>query len=78
MIYRAEDRYDWAWLDQVMAEMQRLGTAPIVDLCHFGVSEWLKNFQNPSLPSALAAYAGASAECYLCVRFYTPVTEMYV
>jgi beta-glucosidase/6-phospho-beta-glucosidase/beta-galactosidase len=78
LIYRAEGRYDWAWLDEVMAEMQRLGIVPIVDLCHFGVPDWLENFQNPRLPVALASFGGAFAKRYPWVRFYTPVNEMYV
>ncbi len=76
LLYRAEKRYDWAWLDEVMAEMQRLGLVPIVDLCHFGVPDWLENIQNPRVPVALAAYAGAFVERYPWVRFYTPVNEL--
>jgi len=78
LIYQGESRYDWAWLDEVMAEMRRLEIEPITDLCHFGVPDWLENFQNPRLPETLAAYAGAFAERYPWVRFYTPVNEMYV
>ena len=39
---------------------------------------WLGNFQNPDIADALAEYAGAFAERYPWVRFYTPVNEMYV
>ena len=55
-----------------------LGPEPIIDLCHFGVPDWLGNFQNPEIADALAEYAGAFAERYPWVRFYTPVNEMYV
>lgn len=78
LIYKGENRYDWSWLDAVMAEMRRIGIEPIADLCHFGVPDWLENFQNPKVPEALAAYAHAFAERYPWVRFYTPVNEMYV
>jgi beta-glucosidase/6-phospho-beta-glucosidase/beta-galactosidase len=71
-------RYDWAWTDEVFAEMRRLGIVPVVDLCHFGVPDWLGSFQNPELPRHLADYARAFAERYRWVRFYTPVNEMYV
>lgn len=58
--------------------MRELGIVPIMDLVHFGVSDWLENFQNPRLPEMLAKYAAAFAERYDWVRFYTPVNEMYV
>src|SRR5919106_5366163 len=61
-----------------MAELERFGPEPIVDLCHFGLPVWLENFQNPEIASALAEYARAFAERYKWVRFYTPINEMYV
>ncbi|MGJ0503926.1 MAG: family 1 glycosylhydrolase [Methylocystis sp.] len=74
----ARGRYDWTFLDEVAAEMRRTGIVPIIDLCHFGVPDWLENFQNPETPHALADYARAFAQRYDWVRFYTPVNEMYV
>ena len=71
-------KYDWEFADQVMAEMQRLKTTPILDLLHFGVPDWLGNFQNPALPIHFAAYAAAVAERYPWVKRYTPVNEIYV
>jgi beta-glucosidase/6-phospho-beta-glucosidase/beta-galactosidase len=61
-----------------MEELRDHGPEPIVDLCHFGVPSWLGNFQNPEIATALADYAGAFADRYSWVRFYTPVNEMYV
>jgi beta-glucosidase/6-phospho-beta-glucosidase/beta-galactosidase len=58
--------------------MQRLGIVPIMDLCHFGLPDWLQNFQNPEVPLALADYAGAFVRRYPWVQLYTPVNEMYV
>ena len=78
LIHRGPGQYDWAFLDEVAAEMQRLGIVPIMDLCHFGLPDWLQNFQNPEVPQALADYARAFARRYPWVRFYTPVNEMYV
>ncbi|PVE23632.1 glycoside hydrolase family 1 [Microvirga sp. KLBC 81] len=78
LIHRGPDQYDWAFLDEVAAEMQRLGIVPIMDLCHFGLPDWLQNFQNPEVPQALADYARAFTRRYPWVRFYTPVNEMYV
>ena len=67
-----------ALLDQVMAEMRKLGIVPIIDLVHFGLPDWLGNFQNPEWPYHFAEYARAFAERYPWVRFYTPVNEIYV
>lgn len=78
LIHQGPGRYGWAFLDEVSAEMQRLGIVPIMDLCHFGLPDWLQNFQNPEVPHALAEYARAFARRYPWVRFYTPVNEMYV
>lgn len=71
-------RYDWAFTDQVFAEIRRLGILPIVDLCHFGLPDWLGNFQNPEFPHHFAEYARAFAERFPWVTLYTPVNEMYV
>ena len=78
LIFTGPGRYDWSWSDEPMAELQAYGPEPIVDLCHFGVPDWLASVQNPELPNALAEYAGAFAERYPWVRLYTPVNEMYV
>ena len=74
----AREKYDWAFTDEVLDAMRGLEIVPIVDLCHFGVPDWLGNFQNPEFPEALGAYAGAFARRYPWVKFYTPVNEMYV
>jgi len=71
-------KYDWSFADDVMAEMQRLEITPILDLLHFGVPDWLQNFQNPELPIHFADYAAAVAERYPWVRYYTPVNEIFV
>ncbi|SDY60352.1 family 1 glycosylhydrolase [Hymenobacter psychrophilus] len=71
-------KYDWEFADLVMNEMLRLGITPILDLLHFGVPDWLGNFQNPELPIHFADYCGAVAERYPWVRYYTPVNEIYV
>lgn len=71
-------RYDWNFTDTVFAELQRIGVTPIVDLCHFGVPDWLGNFQNPEFPYFFAEYARAFAERFPWVKLYTPVNEMYI
>lgn len=75
----ARDRYDWSFMDETLHEMQRLNIEPIIDLCHFGMPDWLGNsFQNPEFPNAFAAYAEAFARRYPWVRFYTPINEIFV
>jgi beta-glucosidase/6-phospho-beta-glucosidase/beta-galactosidase len=69
---------DWSFMDEVAEEMRRLEIVPIIDLCHFGVPDWLGDFQNPELPQALAEFARDFARRYPWVRMYTPVNEMYV
>lgn len=78
LILQGPGRYDWSFADQAMEGMRERGLVPILDLCHFGLPSWLESFQNPEVPQALEAYAGAFAERYPWVRFYTPVNEMYV
>jgi len=78
LMFRGPGRYEWGFMDAVAAEMRRLGIVPIIDLVHFGVPDWLENFQNPELPQALAEFAGAFARRYPWVKLYTPVNEMYV
>jgi putative effector of murein hydrolase LrgA (UPF0299 family) len=50
---------DWSFMDDVAEEMRRLEIVPIIDLCHFGVPDWLGDFQNPEVPQALAVTADA-------------------
>jgi len=78
LIFEGPGRYNWDYADPQMEELRDRGPEPIVDLCHFGVPSWLGNLQNPDIADALAEYAGAFAERYPWVRFYTPVNEMYV
>ena len=77
-IHKGPGKYDWEFADAAMAEIKRLGITPILDLLHFGVPDWLGNFQNPELPIHFAQYAGAVAKRYPWVRFYTPINEIYV
>lgn len=74
----APDKYDWAFADETFAELERLAITPIADLCHFGVPDWLGDFQNPDFPELFAAYAEAFARRFPRVRFYTPVNEIFV
>ena len=72
------DRYDWEFADITFAELKRRDIIPIVDLCHFGVPDWLGDFQNPDFPEAFARYAAAFARRFPWVQLYTPVNEMFI
>ena len=49
-----------------------------MDLCHFGVPDWIGDFQNPDFPALFAEYAAAFARRFPWVQLYTPVNEMYI
>ena len=76
--YVAPHLYDWEFADLTLADLQRRDITPIVDLCHFGVPDWIGNFQNPDFPQLFAEYAGAFAERFPWVQLYTPVNEMFI
>jgi beta-glucosidase/6-phospho-beta-glucosidase/beta-galactosidase len=71
-------RYDWAFADETFAELKRRDVTPITDLCHFGVPDWIGDFQNADFPRLFADYARAFAKRFPWVQFYTPVNEMYI
>lgn len=71
-------RYDWSFADETFAELERLGIQPIADLCHFGVPDWVGDFQNDDWPCLFAEYAEAFARRFPHVRLYTPVNEISV
>jgi beta-glucosidase/6-phospho-beta-glucosidase/beta-galactosidase len=71
-------RYDWEFADITFAELRRREIVPIVDLCHFGVPDWIGDFQNPDFPEHFQAYAKAFALRFPWVQLYTPVNEMFI
>jgi len=75
---RGPGRYDWAFADETFARLCTTGIRPIVDLCHFGVPDWIGDFQNPDFPALFADYARAFAARFPWVRLYTPVNEMFI
>ncbi len=77
-IHLGPGRFDWNWADDAMNELRRLGITPILDLLHFGLPDWLGDFQNPEFPSRFAEYADAVVQRYPWVRFWTPVNEIYI
>src|SRR5437879_3244736 len=77
-IYTDKNTYDWSFMDQSLNYMRQLGITPIIDLLHFGLPDWLSDFQNPEFPQYFADYAVKFAERYPWIRYYTPVNEIYI
>jgi beta-glucosidase/6-phospho-beta-glucosidase/beta-galactosidase len=77
-IHLGPGRYDWSFTDEVLPALREMGITPIIDLCHFGVPDWIGNFQNRDWPNHFREYARAFATRYPWVRLFTPVNEMYI
>lgn len=77
-VFLGPEKFDWSFVDPTFADLKRRGVVPITDLCHFGVPDWIGNFQNPDFPELFAGYARAFAQRFPWVQLYTPVNEMYV
>jgi beta-glucosidase len=77
-VHTGPDRFDWDFSDQVFDQLKKQNIAPIADLCHFGVPDWLGNFQNPDFPEQFARYAGQFAHRFPWIQLYTPVNEMFI
>ena len=71
-------QYDWDFPDRMLPQLWDRGLIPIVDLCHFGVPDWVGGFQNGDWPAYFAEYCDAFAVRYPWIKFYTPVNEMLV
>jgi beta-glucosidase/6-phospho-beta-glucosidase/beta-galactosidase len=77
-VHEAPGKYDWSFADEVFSYMKEKEITPIVDLCHFGLPDWLGDFQNSDFPAYFAEYAKAFASRYSYIRFYTPVNEIFI
>jgi beta-glucosidase/6-phospho-beta-glucosidase/beta-galactosidase len=71
-------KYDWSFTDLVFNKLKDLQVTPIVDLCHFGVPDWMGNFQNPDFPFYFAEYAKAFAMRFPYLQLYTPINEIFI
>ncbi len=71
-------KYDWEFADETLEDLRRRDMVPIVDLCHFGVSDFIGNFQNPDFPALFEGYARDFAKRYPWIQLYTPINEMYI
>lgn len=76
--HAAPGKYDWSFADETFGALKKMKITPIADLCHFGVPDWIGNFQNPDFPKYFAEYAGAFAARYPWIRLFTPVNEIQI
>jgi len=74
LIFQAPGKYDWTFTDQVCETMQPLQIIPIMDLCHFGVPDWLENFQNRELPGNSCSIS----YLWFAIRFAVPFDSSFV
>jgi beta-glucosidase/6-phospho-beta-glucosidase/beta-galactosidase len=72
------NKYDWSFTDETFNYLQELNIVPIVDLCHFGVPDWIGDFQNTDWPIHFAQYAKDFAKRFPYLQFYTPVNEIFI
>ena len=77
-VWRGVGKYDWQFTDETFNDLKKRDIVPIVDLCHFGVPDWIGNFQNPDFPALFEAYAREFAIRFPWVQLYTPINEMYI
>jgi beta-glucosidase/6-phospho-beta-glucosidase/beta-galactosidase len=77
-VHQGPGKYDWEFTDKTFRKLKELQINPIVDLCHFGVPDWLQNFQNPDIPYYFAEYAKAFATRFPDLQLYTPINEIFI
>jgi dTDP-4-dehydrorhamnose reductase len=66
---------DWAWHDERLAELRRLGIAPIAGLVHHGSGPGYTCLLDEAFPEKLAAFAARAARRYPWITDWTPVNE---
>jgi beta-glucosidase/6-phospho-beta-glucosidase/beta-galactosidase len=76
--HAAPGTYEWDFADETFQYLEKAGINPIVDLCHFGVPDWMGNFQNPDFPHYFAEYAEAFARRFPHLQLYTPINEIFI
>ncbi|MEO5684899.1 MAG: family 1 glycosylhydrolase [Chitinophagaceae bacterium] len=76
--HTAPGQYDWSFADDTFARLKELHITPIVDLLHFGIPDWMGNFQNPDFPHYFAEYAAAFAKRFPDLQLYTPINEIFI
>jgi beta-glucosidase/6-phospho-beta-glucosidase/beta-galactosidase len=78
LIHEGPGKYDWSFLDETLSVLRDMKIEPILDLCHFGVPDWIGDFQNEDWPHYFAEFARAAAVRYPGIKQYTVVNEIYI
>ena len=70
-------KFDWTMADERIAEMQKLGIEPLMDIMHFGTPLWLKQaVGDPEFPEALERFAEAMVTRYRgAIKTWCPFNE---
>jgi beta-glucosidase/6-phospho-beta-glucosidase/beta-galactosidase len=77
-VHTGPNQYDWSFTDETFKYLQELGIMPIVDLCHFGVPDWIGDFQNGEWPIHFAQFARDFAKRFPYLQLYTPINEIFI
>jgi dTDP-4-dehydrorhamnose reductase len=72
---RSPKQRDFAWTDERLPELRRLGISPILTLTHHGSGPHYTDLLQDSFAIGLAAHAAAVAARYPWVMDWTPVNE---
>eukprot|EP01034_Spumella_vulgaris_P035403 gene35403-43652_t len=68
-------RADWSLPDERLQALRDLGVQPIAGLVHHGSGPRHTSLVDPAFPQQLAEFAGAVAQRYPWLEYYTPVNE---
>ena len=66
---------DWSWPDERLPALRDAGITPIAGLVHHGSGPAHTNLLDPGFATGLAEFAGAVAQRYPWLEYYTPVNE---
>lgn len=66
---------DWSWTDERLAEIGRLGMAPILGLLHHGSGPAYTSLTAENFVDLFTAFAAAAAQRYPHVQHWTPINE---
>ena len=70
-------KYNWDFTDATFNKLKEFEITPIVDLCHFGVPDWLVIFKI-RISLYFAEYAKAFAQRFPDLQLYTPINEIFI
>ncbi|WP_019140603.1 family 1 glycosylhydrolase [Noviherbaspirillum massiliense] len=69
------EQADWSWPDERLSALRQAGITPIAGLVHHGSGPRHTSLIDPEFAPQLAEFAGAVAQRYPWLEYYTPVNE---